>query len=141
MFVLVEELQLHLIDLSGKWRSADIDAVILFYEKNSFLWDTTLMEYRDRTKKNVALEDLVRTLDYRKSSTEIQSKFENLKTTFFDKLKKGNTGDEGKSYKQWAHYQSLSFLKKIAFQRPSFTSIISTVSYINIEMFMNISNT
>ena len=63
-------MQLKALDVQAKWRSEDIDVVISFYKDHPQLWDSSIVEYRDRTARNIGLEELVRLLSYRKTGSK-----------------------------------------------------------------------
>lgn len=66
-FVTVDELQDKLLETAGRWRADDVDVVIEYFRSHPHLWDTSLVEYKNKTARNVAMEELSKNISYRKS--------------------------------------------------------------------------
>lgn len=96
------------------WTSKDIFSLISRWELLPELWDVKSKQYRNRVRKQNALQKL--SIEYNTSEKEINRKLHNLRTQYNHELRKSrkkrsDNGDEDVNQSNWEFYRSLLFLR------------------------------
>ncbi|CAK1601290.1 unnamed protein product [Parnassius mnemosyne] len=94
------------------WSNDKIMQLIELFQSKSLLWDSSIKAYKDRNKKNDALEEISQALNIPKK--DVKNKIHVLRTQFTREKKnmsaKKTTGRGAIEKCKWIYYEPLEFL-------------------------------
>lgn len=114
------------------WSMTDTNQLIFMYENRPELWNVKCKHYKNRMKKQYALNEMAETFSV--TIEEVYRKLHNLRTQFNNEIRKGkkfSDEDNGEVFiSRWPYFNQLKFLLG--------STSVSNISGTHLSIYINI---
>ena len=129
-----------MVKMAKEWTRENTTLLISLWEGIPLLWDISQADYKNRTKRTSAIEQLAQQLNT--DAREVNRKLNNLRTQFNNELRKTRKRKSGQGsaelyVSKWGWFNVLQFLLSSSKCAETQSNYVSTTFYFNCEYFTN----